>query len=157
MAVFNKTHTQIVPKQFTLGINCADLYTLLRQKLGTQGVSVYAQGCIASGTEFRPAGSKVYIPDQSNSITSYCPPGYDFYQINADYSGSSLSPDTRMTRAEFLIEILDIWESLSEKTNPLLKEIKHEIELVLKYTRNIYSVCELADISYLDKHMEAAV
>jgi hypothetical protein len=89
-------------------------------------------------------------------LDKFCPSGFANYTVEAEYADSNLLPNQLMTRADFLLEILGIWEQLRTKVSPHLQELAKEIDLVIRYTQNIYSVSELTDFSYLDEELRSA-
>lgn len=134
-------------------VDCHLLYEQFRLNLGTHKVTVTVQGLApdSSGT-YRKAGPKLFVPQLEAKLYTYCESGFSHYRVEVDYTAGTLLPDTLMTRAEFLMELLDIWGTMRTRLSPALtKTVGKDLDLVLKLTRSVYSVGELADMGYLEK------
>lgn len=141
----------VIDRKFAETVDCLTLYEMFREKLTGSKITLTLRGCVDEGEKFKATGIVIQIPSLPVKLSTICPTDFDYFAVQADYTQDYLLPNQQMTRAEFLIELLDIWQAMRNRVSPHLKELGAELDLVMDYTRNIYSVRELADISYLEE------
>lgn len=116
--------------------------------MDTSNLSVYVQGCTADGFV---VGPRVYVPPADRPLYTYCPKFIAFYKVIVSYTDEKLMHQDLMTRGEFVMELLNIWETMRAKLSPNFTVINAELDTVIAYTKAAYLTEELGDITYLEK------
>lgn len=152
-----KLHPTIISAAFTRQVSCILLYDQFRRQLGTNRVSITVQGCKTDGEPYKGC-PVIQVPSVDKHLSEVCPIGYNFYQVKADYTEGRLLPDALMTRGQFLLELLEIWGTMKNRlSSALSKTTGAELDLVMEYTKNVYSVNELIDLTYMENGHENEV
>ena len=139
----------VIDLAFCRTVNCNLLYEQFRTQFGTSKVFITVQGCMPDGT---PTSKSQMVPQTDSTLYDVVEKEFKYYVIKVDYTAGKLLPTDTMTRAEFLMELLDIWETMRVRLSPHLSTtIGAELDTVINHTRNVYASAELADLSYLEE------
>lgn len=146
-----QAYPSVVTKEVAQTLMCNRIYEAAKYYIGKSTVTLFVTGCeLVNVSEFKRVGTRFRIPDNFASLSAFCPEGFTHYVVEAECWSSRLEPDTLMTRGEFLVELLGIWEGLKAKLPMGLGgTLDKEIDLVIEYTKNAYSARELMNMEYL--------
>jgi len=130
-------------------VNCAALHRNARELQIGKRVNITVRPCWHNGTLYPDQNHVRRVPDDDVTLESVCTDVFSFFLVQIDYTNGPLDPNQLMTRGEFYIELLDIWETMRTRISPHLKELGEELDKVIEYTQNAYCAHELVDLDYL--------
>lgn len=126
------------------------MYAWFEQILSTSELSIYMSKARRVAGGFQTASTKFLLPHSETILGDYFGVEASHLVVGVEYSYTHLNPNDKMSRAEFLLELLGVWEGMKARLSPALKgPIGAELDLVMDYTKNAYQVTELYDIQKL--------
>lgn len=142
----------VVTKEEAGTINVEKLYEKFKERLLTNKIAISVKGATVHTFGHSTHTNMVHLPRDPKFLIEFCPSGYEHYEVKVDYILDFLPPDAVMTRAEVVMEILDIWEAMYNTLDPKKRE-KDGIGFVeaSELLRGTYQVKELANIDYLEQ------
>jgi hypothetical protein len=130
----------------------------MRDRAGLSHIKLSIRAVKEAGPgQFVPVSQAEFVPDNNRTLDFYSVPGYSLYMIEGVFDAPKLDPTEKMTRAEFLVDLLDRLEGFGQslKYSPALYErISEELEITGHYIRGAFDIGELADLAYLDEKEE---
>lgn len=141
----------LITKAEAAEIICKSLYESTQENLGTNKVAISVRGATTHNFGYSVHTNLTHLPREPKPLLSYCPTGYDYYEVITNFTQDYLPCDQLMTRGEFLMELMNILEAkykdLSDSTKKTLgPSYLDAIDLI----RNTYETRELTDLSYLE-------
>jgi hypothetical protein len=136
-------------------ITASLLYQGMREKAGYKDVRISIRGVREAGPgQYTPATQSEIVPDNDRSLDWYAVPEFDLYMVDAVYDAPKHDPSLKMTRAEFLMDLLNRLDGFGQAVKYLpsvYERVAEELEIAGHYIRGAYDLAELADLSYLEK------
>lgn len=135
-------------------LTCATIYEGMRDRLRMNDIKITIRGVRMVGPGvFAPAGESRILPDNKLKLDYYALPDFEWFMLEGAVDDRRYDPSEKLTREQFLIELLDRLNSFAERTkySPGLHErVREEIEIAEHYLKGAYDIAELHDISYLE-------
>lgn len=148
-------YPQVVNREQMRSLTASLLYEGIKEFAGMNQVKLSIRGVRENGPgQFLPATQAEFVPDNRRTLDFYAVPGYDLYVIEGVYDMPKYDPSEKLTRAEFMVDLLDRLDGFAEslKYSPHLYEaVRAEVDTSSHYIQGAYDIAELADISYLEK------
>lgn len=148
-------YPHVIHRQIMKDLTASLLYEGMRDKAGMKDVRISIRGVRMAGNGvFIPASESELLPDSVQTLDNFAITGYDWFSVEGTYDTPKANPSLRMTRAEFLVDLLDRLEGLREslKYSPALYEnVSAEIGVAEHYIKGAYDVAELADLTYFEE------
>jgi hypothetical protein len=146
---------QMINREQMRQITANLLHDGMKERAGLNHIRISIRAVREAGpAQFIPCTQAEFVPDNKRTLDYYAVPGYDLYLIEGVYDTPKFDPTEKLTRAEFLVDLLDRLEGFGQslKYSPALYErVSEELEIAQHYIRGAYDLAELADISYLEK------
>ena len=132
--------------------DCLTLYEDVKKRTGTNQIAISVKGVRLRENGYDVETHMITLPRASESVLKHAHAGYEHYEITVQIAMEHLKPETLMTRAEFVIELSDLWENMLNTLPVLKRETAGAVfissrELLLQ----TYQARELGDIDYLMK------
>ena len=139
----------VITKAEATETNCARLYAIFKEQLGTDRIAVSIKGAALNAFGYSTYTNLVHLPRTNTFIAQHCPVGYDHFEVKVAYTLEHLDPSTLMTRAEFVVELDNIWESM---WNTLPENSKSRARFVeaRELLISTYQARELGNQDYLE-------
>lgn len=136
----------ILDKATALTINTGKLYELTMNRLGTPHVRITIQmGRTASDKLFLVVGPVIVLPREPKPLTDYFTGSiYSECQLVVQYAYDSggFDPEEKLTRRDFIMQTLDIWERMLYRLDySFLKN--EEVIVAMEVLKGTYSLAEL--------------
>lgn len=151
LQVSRRAPTMIITRGVAEHTECEALYVSTSQRLGTYHVTITLQpGTIIGGT-FVPSITKaVNLPRTAQKISSFIPLDYNAASLMIEvwYGVGGFDPNERLTRREFVVQTLDIWERMLSQLSDHREEDKQaskEVINAMEALKSTYTISELLD------------
>jgi hypothetical protein len=102
----------VITKAEATLINCARLYETYKEQYGTDKIAISVKGATLHTFGHSTHTHLVHLPRTNTFVAQHCPLGYEHFEVRVEYKLDHLDPKELKTRAEFLIELHDIWQSM---------------------------------------------
>ena len=140
----------VITKVQATETNCAQLYAIFKEQLGTDKIAISIKGASLTGSGgYSTHTYLVHLPRTNTFIAQHCPVGYDHFEVRVEYELTHLDPSTLMTRADFLAELDDIWGSMW-KTLPEDSKSRARFVEARELLISTYQARELGNQDYLE-------
>ena len=141
----------VISKAEAAETNCQKLYELFKEQLGTDKIAISVKGASVHSFGYSTHTNLVHLPRTNTFIAQHCPTGYEHFEVKVAYTVPHLDPNQTMTRAEFVIELLDLWEAMQKTLPGEKRESTGRIFTdASELLRSTYQVEDLADLDYLE-------
>lgn len=147
--VAKKLIPSVLTKAEALKTNCAQLYTMYKEQLGTDKMAISVKGARFNAFGYSTHTSLVYIPRTNTFITQHVPSGYEHYEVRVEYKLDFLDPSTVMTRADLVIELFDIWEAM-QHTLPIGSKQRDVFTQAQELLLGTFEARELGNQDYME-------
>jgi hypothetical protein len=140
-------------------IKASLLYSGWRDRVGLTDVRITLRGVKEIGPGQYTVGGEAEIVADNDRTLDYYAGSYDWYIVEGQHQVPKYDLNERLTRAEFLMELLERLDALVEsvKYSPALAEnIGKEVEVASHYVKGAYDLAELCDLDYLKKEATSA-
>ena len=114
-----KTHVMSLDRASAQNLICANLYETFFRELGTTNINIIAEaGRTESSGKWVPF-SRNLVPHLLVPLTSIFSPTYDEFKVSVKYSyvGKGLDPRETLTRMDFVMQTIQIWERLIKSSH----------------------------------------
>jgi hypothetical protein len=154
----------LIPQIITLEqmklLSAGALYLGMKERAGLDHIRISIRA-VKPGPwgQFIPATPSEFVSYSNRTLDYYSVEGYSVYMVEGTYDVPTYDPDEKLTRAEFLVDLLDRLDSFAEslKYSPALYEqVRAEVDTSQHYLRGAFDIAELADLSYLSEETENA-
>jgi hypothetical protein len=158
MGQYHMKHKRLVPQYITREqmkmLSASLLYTGMQERAGLDHIRISIRA-VKQGPwgQFIPATQAEFVSYSNRTLDYYAVPGYSTYMIEAVHDAPKYDPNEKLTRAEFLVDLLDRLDSFAEslKYSPALYEqVRAEVDTSQHYLKGAFDVAELANLSYLE-------
>jgi hypothetical protein len=126
-------------------INCAAFYAKAEERLHTSDITICIAGR-ALDLNMAVKGKVILVPNVDRPLSDFCETEWDDFCICIQYTQDGYLPTDTLTRAEFIMQTLDIWEHMYERTRTVNPKMAEEIQIASSYLRGTYKVEELMNI-----------
>jgi hypothetical protein len=131
-----------------LRVNCEHLYIALIKQVGTQDVDIEVQPGITRNGEWIPYGS-IRVPREPIILANLFSDRYLECKVLVRYTYglSGLDPNEKLTRLEFVMQTLDIWDRLytgaQRQSFKAQSETETQMTAAMEILKSTYSFQEL--------------
>lgn len=148
--VERKLIPSLVTKEAAKEIICSSLYDQFEKSLLTSHIAISIKGATQHAFGHSTHTNMVHLSRVDKPVADFFPFNYELAEVKVEYKLEFLSPDTLMTRADFVMELSEIWESMYNTLQPQTRSTAGtrftEAQELLHST---YQARELANIDYL--------
>ena len=156
-----KLFPQLINREQMRTLTASLLYDGIRDHLvGQQEVRISIRGVRVIGPgQYSQATTSEIVPDRKETLDNFAVPEFDLYMIEGTFQPPKHDPAQLMTRAEFMVDLLDRVDSFAEalKYSPnLYEQVRAEADVAGHYIKGAFDITELADLSYLESEEPVA-
>lgn len=146
------TPQQILNRHEAGQVNCEALYTYRGKGLGTHDITIYLQaGTTTQEGVFVAGRPPVEVPRASRMLSDLLPLIYTHASIVVEYyfGRTGFSSEEKLTRTEFVIQTLDVWERFLANSNTVTdagKKAHDNLIQAMECLKATYTIQELLPI-----------
>jgi hypothetical protein len=141
----------IITREEAKNWTCSRIYDIFRQQVLGQNMKVRLSGGVQVSNGFRSTVASILLPDENHNITNFVPEDLGFVIFRVEYE-ALLGHDEKMTRSEFLIEMLTLFDEWKGRLLPnQVSTIGEELDLTIAYVHKLYPVQALFDIDRMEQ------
>jgi hypothetical protein len=141
----------VITKAEAIVTNCARLYAIFKEQLGTDRIAISVKGATLNAFGYSTHTNLVHLPRTNTFVAQHCPTNYEHYEVKVAYTLEHLDPKVLMTRADFVVELFDVWESMM-KTLPAASKQRDVFTQAQELLIGTYQARELGNQDYLENN-----
>jgi len=127
-------------------INCLQLHRQTKDRLMTSAITIKVAASESTPDGMALRGAIISVPCVDRPLSNYCEEPWDDFCVYITYTYDGYSPYDLLTRGEFIVQTLDIWESMYARLEKLNPTVAAEIQVASAYLRSCYLLPELIDM-----------